>query len=361
MSAVKIGICIPTEEGYEAKWQAAMMQFYELLGTGKYVDGWRRLYEIRRKFFDTDGHLLLPYLAYGKPVWDGTADRSRRLFVFNDGGFGDVFLYCRFLAEASRLNGEIVLAVEPSLRRLLLRLPWIRSIPASKKQTLAAEAFRTGIRPLKSQLNGVDAVCPITMLPYFVGATDTGNAQPPYIKASTLETKRWAKSLPPGRNVGICWRGSNFIPRMVRSVKLTDLALLSRVPGVTWHCLQADATEQELADFPIPLRHYPGRFRDWNSTAGLIAALDMVVTVDTGLANLAGAMGAPVYIALGNLTCWRYGEHPTRTPWYPSARLFRQDEPDNWQPVFSRIAEDLSKHVGHIADNELCFDSTPED
>jgi hypothetical protein len=145
--------------------------------------------------------------------------------------------------------------------------------------------------------------------------------------------------------VGVAWAGNpNYKADHLRSVKLPTLLPLLHTPGVNWIALQKGPSAEELSDLPSDVRIQDGssRDRDLAETAALIATLDLVITTDTCVAHLAGAMGKPVWILLPHLADWRWMQQTETTPWYPSARLFRQSAPGDWAGVISRVLDELS-------------------
>jgi len=129
-----------------------------------------------------------------------------------------------------------------------------------------------------------------------------------------------------------------------RSIELKILQPLLRLSGITWISLQKGPAAEQLAALPGDLFVWDGssRDRDLAETAALVATLDLVVTTDTCIAHLAGAMGKPVWILLPHLADWRWMQEIEATPWYPTARLLRQGEPGDWDGVIERVAADLS-------------------
>jgi len=167
--------------------------------------------------------------------------------------------------------------------------------------------------------------------------------------------------------VGIAWAGNPLYKAdRQRSVNLATLMPLLRAPGVTWIALQKGPTAEELAALPSGVVVWDGssRDRDLAETAALIATLDLVVTTDTCIAHLAGAMARPVWILLPHLSDWRWMQQIETTPWYPTARLFRQSSPGDWAGVLDRVICELSElraaqshWIGYQAKTEI--QSTP--
>jgi hypothetical protein len=167
----------------------------------------------------------------------------------------------------------------------------------------------------------------------------------PYLAADPALTARWRQELGKieGLKIGISWQGErSYAWDPLRSVPLSVFAPLARVPGVRLISLQKGFGAEQIAkvDFPIidfseQLDEAAGPFMD---TAALIKNVDLVVTSDTAIPHLAGALGAPVFLALGTSADWRWLRRREDSPWYPTMRLFRQASPEQWSDVFERIA-----------------------
>jgi hypothetical protein len=151
-------------------------------------------------------------------------------------------------------------------------------------------------------------------------------------------------SFRPGLRVGLAWAGNpKYKADRQRSMKLCTLMPLLRAAPVNWISLQKGEAVGQLADLPpdAPILDGSSRDRDLADTAALIATLDLVISTDTSIAHLAGAMGKPVWILLPHLADWRWMEDMETTPWYPTARLFRQKSPGDWAGVIERVLGEL--------------------
>jgi len=143
----------------------------------------------------------------------------------------------------------------------------------------------------------------------------------------------------------LAWAGNpNYKADRQRSIKLSTLMPLLRTPGLTWIALQKGPPAEELATLPADVHVQDGssRDRDLAETAAQISSLDLVITSDTCIAHLAGAMAKPVWILLPHLADWRWMRQTETTPWYPTARLFRQSAPDDWAGVLKRVIGELN-------------------
>jgi hypothetical protein len=214
----------------------------------------------------------------------------------------------------------VVLECHPGLESILATLPGI-----SRVVTIGAS------------VSEADVYAPLMSVPHLIGL-DAILPQPPYITAPS------PADLGAGLKVGLVWRGNpKHENDRSRSIPLALFKPLAAIAGARFFSLQVGAGREELAvhpDFPI-VDLAPG-IRDFADTARLIAGLDLVVTVDTAVAHLAGAMGKPVWILLARGNDWRWFHGRTDSPWYPTARLFRQGPPRRWEPAIAAAARALA-------------------
>ena len=273
-----------------------------------------------------------------QPLWDGAPLNGRTILLYTEQGLGDTLLFVRFLPRVKERGGNVVLAAPESLHPLLARCAGIDRLVA-----------RNGALP------DFDVHCPLLSLPHVLGTTfATVPAPIPYLHADPERVERWGRELAaiPAFKVGITWQGN---PAIVydreRSIPLARFAPLSRVEGVALFSLQkGPGTEQlselsgelAIADLAERLDRSGGAFED---TAAVLRHLDLVITCDTALAHLAGALGVAVWIALPTVPDWRWFLGRDDSPWYPSVRLFRQTREKSWDEPFQRITEALRKAV----------------
>jgi hypothetical protein len=256
--------------------------------------------------------------------------------LYAERGLGDTIQFSRFACSVAAQGGDVLLEVPPPLRGLLRSLPDVK-------------VARRG-----EALPEYDAHLPLMSVPDVLGATsEAGLGQTPYLFAEPALVAAWAKRLPAGQfRVGIVWQGKPVA--MIdkgRSIPLRAFAPLSRVPGVRLISLQKnEGGEQQTPlarDIPVhalgaDFDAGPDAFLD---SAAIIMNLDLVISSDTASAHLAGALGRPVWIALGHVPEWRWMLDRADTPWYPTARLYRQTVRGDWDEVFARIAADLAAAV----------------
>jgi Flp pilus assembly protein TadD len=264
------------------------------------------------------------------PIWDGSRLAGRSLLVRAEQGFGDTIQFVRFAARLDGMGIKVFVECQPALTALLARAPGVR-------QTCA----RGGAVPR------CDAQIPLASLPRVLGITDTDAVAmtAPYLQADAELKARWRErlALEDGIHIGIAWKGSPGHPQDChRSIAPEQFAALAAVHGVQLVSLQpgqrAPAALHTLEPLPAASDDQPVSFED---TAAIVANLDLVVTCDTAAAHLAGALGVPAWIALPLIPDWRWLLERDDSPWYPSARLFRQTRLNEWSEVFTRIATAL--------------------
>lgn len=269
---------------------------------------------------------------FAQPRWhDGTAGT---VLLWSEQGLGDTLQFCRYAPLVGERH-DVVLQVPPSLVRLLRSLPRVRAVTATNDPVPA-----------------FDAHCPLMSLPLaFCTRLDTIPATIPYLHAEPDQVAHWRARLAPleGLRVGLVWRGNprptnpaaNAIDRR-RSLTLTQFAPLGRVPGVTLVSLQkANDSVVERVPPGITLNDWTDELEDFADTAALVTVLDLVITVDTAVAHLAGALGRPVWILNRYDACWRWLDGRTDSPWYPTARLFRQPRAGDWDSVIDEVGAAL--------------------
>lgn len=300
-----------------------------LLIQGRLAEGWRA-YESR---WEVEGiHPDLP-----APRWTGQPLNGETVLLYAEQGFGDVLQFCRFAPMVAAAGGRVVLVVPKALHRLMLTLGDIAEVIAEED----------GLLP-----RHFDYHCPLMSLPFAFGTTlDTIPFAAGYLRADPALWAGFLKGLP-GLKVGLAWAGKSRTaqPHAVaidkrRSMRLADIAPLLSVPGCSFVSLQLEPPAAQMAGV-AGLINVADRLGDWSDTAGLIAGLDLVITVDTAVAHLAGALGRPVWMLNRLDSCWRWLLGRDDTPWYSSMRQFRQVRRGEWSEVIGRVRAALSERVG---------------
>jgi tetratricopeptide (TPR) repeat protein len=292
---------------------------------GDFERGWAE-YEWRAKLQDAAPHTR----QFSEPRWQGEDLRGRRILLHAEQGFGDTLLAFRFVPLVTARGGRVVVQCPAPL------------LPLLAAQSGIEQAIEDG-QPIPP----VDVQCPLMSLPgVFTTSLETIPATVPYIHAPLDLVEMWRKRLDESTgviNVGLAWSGKPVPPN--RSVPLATLAPLAQFPGVRWHSLQvgAAATEARTPPAGMKLTDWSRQLTDFAQTAGLIANLDLMITIDTAVAHLAGAMGKPTWLMLQYAPDWRWQRSRADSPWYATMRLFRQPRPGDWGEVISRIAAELGR------------------
>ena len=308
--------------------EAHVNRSLSLLKIGQSERGWHA-YEWRKKLEQPFGNR-----SFAKPLWLGKDDISNRtLFVHWEQGFGDTIQFSR-LGELLKARGaRVVMSVQEPLYRLCKQMsPDIEIVTENE----VPAAF--------------DYHCPMVSLPLALGTRlETIPTKSPYLFADEALREAWHRRLPPKTKprVGIVWRGNaKDKTNRRRSVDLATFASLLSA-NVSLISLQKELTEDDAAalrqiDHVVPCG---AELTDFAETAALIDVLDLVISVDTGVAHLAGAMGKQVWILLPYNSDWRWLLDRSDSPWYPTARLFRQDRTRSWKRVIAEIRGALDDFV----------------
>lgn len=297
---------------------------YLQLRHGHFEEGWE-LFESRDWY-----RAMAQQLAF--PRWQGEPLEGRSLLVTYEAGHGDVIQFCRYVPLLKALGAaHISLLCHPALQVLLGMLEGLDAV-CSFDEALPQTSY--------------DFWMPLMSAPHFLGTrADTVPAQLPYLHADPVLGARWAKHLPTLRplRVGLAWKGNpQFENDSDRSLPhLQTLAPLWSVPGVDFVSLQKGAGEADVDACLVqqPLTTLGPQMQHFADAAAIVAQLDLVVTVDTAMAHLAGALGTPCWLLLPwYMTDWRWGAEGARSLWYPGVmRLFRQGPDGDWNPVIAEV------------------------
>ncbi|HEV2947630.1 MAG TPA: DUF6165 family protein, partial [Gemmataceae bacterium] len=298
-----------------------------LLAQGEFLEGWRE-YEWRWKCKD------LPKLGeFSKPVWDGSPLAGRTILLHAEQGLGDTLQFIRYAALVKERGGNVVVQVPKALAKILTGVPGVDHL------VVAGEAVPE-----------FSCHAPLLSLPYIFGTIlETIPANVPYLFADARFVDEWRTKLAPlsGFRVGIAWQGN---PQRAwdhphRSITLAEFAPLSKVEGVRLISLQKGPALDQLKDSGFPVAAVDPSEEEtsgaFTTTAAIMKNLDLVITSDTALAHLAGALAVPVWLALSCAPDWRWLLDREDSPWYPTMRLFRQKTRGDWQEVFMRMADQL--------------------
>jgi len=311
---------------FEAYWREGQAR----LTLGELPEAWRQ-WEYR---------LLLPTSKrreFPRPQWLGDTDLAgKRVFLYAEPGegFGDTIQFARYVPLVARRGAAVTLEVQPALAPLLRQMEGVSRVTAPGE---APADF--------------DYHCPLMSLPFaFKTAMATIPAEMPYLTAPREKIDRWGIRLESGRapRIGIAWSGR---PRQGefrnRPIPLRLLAAILETPGLRFIALQKELREGDAALLQAHPRviNLGPELEDFSDTAAIISLLDLVISVDTSVAHLAGALGKPVWILLQYAADWRWLLERHDSPWYPSARLFRQPKIGDWESVIPRVHDALRSIV----------------
>ncbi|WP_019503035.1 tetratricopeptide repeat protein [Pseudanabaena sp. PCC 6802] len=273
-----------------------------------------------------------PVSSLIQPLWDGSDLAGKSILIHSEQGYGDTIQFIRYLSLLRERNARLVVACPTPLIRLLSHMEGIAAI---------------GDR--YEQLPATDWRIPLMSLPRLFGTTlESIPKRVPYISAPNAPDLEFRA---PHHNihVGLVWASKpGHLTANKRSCPFSLLSLVLSIPGIYFYSLQKDvpSSERHLLDAHhdriTDLGHQIGDFAD---TASLISKMDLIITVDTAVAHLAGAMGKPVWVLLPYASDWRWLLDRDDSPWYPTMRLFRQKQIGNWEGVITRVAMDLRKWI----------------
>jgi len=302
-----------------------------LLLTGKFVEGWAE-YRWRRY----TKKAIYPH-RYEMPRWDGSPFPEKKLFVHYEQGLGDNLQFVRYLPKVKARGGTVIFEVKKSLLGLLRGFPGIDELVEASFNVKPTVEF--------------DFYTSLLDLPRIFGTTlETIPAEVPYLYADPRKVEYWRNKLAEdGFKVGIVWAGSaKHSNDRWRSCVLKRFAPLAKIDGVRLYGLQKGKAAEQVKELAgkMSLMNLADELNDFTDTAGVIENLDLVISVDTAVLHLAGAMGKPVWALLPFAPDWRWMLNRDDSPWYPTMRLFRQRRSGNWDDVFQRVTDELKTITG---------------
>jgi Tfp pilus assembly protein PilF len=307
----------------EARWSESMCR----LLMGDFENGWRQ-YEWRWKQRDYQRDRR----EFSQPLWLGEQEvAGRTILLHAEQGFGDTIQFCRYATLLATRGARVILEVQPPLKSLLARL----SGPAVVLG--AGEA-----------LPDFDLHCPLMSLPLACGTTlETVPAAECYLTADRERVAVWSARLGSTARprVGLVWSGNRAHGNdYARSIALAELLERLDGSGAAFVSLQKDVRPHDRATLAVrpDVLHCGDELRDFDDTAALIESMDLVISVDTSVAHLAGALGKPVWVLLPYAPDWRWLLEREDSPWYPTARLFRQARSGDWDGVLSAVTGALA-------------------
>jgi hypothetical protein len=266
--------------------------------------------------------------GFSQPLWLGEPLNGSRILLHAEQGLGDAIQFARYAPMVAERGATVLLEVHRHLVRLMTTLPGVATVVA-RGQSLPA----------------FDWQCPLMSLPLAFGTTvETIPTRVPYLAAQRDGPGPQRTTAAGTQSVGLVWAGSPAHRRdQRRSIGLDLFTPLTQIDGLRWYSLQKGPAAAALSTPPpgLDLIDLARDIHDFADTAAIVANLDLVVTVDTSVAHLAGAMGKPVWILVPKPSDWRWMLDRDDSPWYPTARLFRQRTPGEWAPVVEQIHQAL--------------------
>ena len=307
----------------EARFNLATTQ----LLTGDFVAGWQG-YEWR--FRRRDWYRTYPH-RFSQPRWDGSPFDGKTVYVHCEQGLGDILQFVRYLPRVKALGGRLVLETIRPMVKLCRRIAAVDQVVEPNKEERPAIDF--------------DYYIPLLSLPAVFNTTlDTIPNHIPYLSTTPEDLQRWRSRISQkGLRIGLVWAGTSTDPR--RACPLAWFTPLTRLKNAFFYGLQKGIAAEQIEVEGLPqgmrLTNLGQEFEDFADTAAVIAQMDLVISIDTSVAHLAGAMGKPLWLLLPDIPDWRWLLDRSDSPWYPTARLFRQKRPGDWQPVIQSIADEL--------------------
>ncbi len=273
-----------------------------------------------------------PYLS-----WNGKASlKDKNVVVYQEQGLGDIIQFCRYLPLLEAMDARVTFLVANKLHTL------IRSL-------------RSGVRLVEHfpEENEIDFEIPLLSLPRLLQTNmETIPSSDAYLYAEQRKIEYWHKHLDSRKfKIGICWQGSTEIIDLGRSFPLSTFKSISEIAGVELISLHKGEGEKQIEDANFSLTTLGPKFDvgedAFIDTAAVMMSCDLIITSDTAVAHLAGALGCKVWVALKYIPDWRWMLERPDTPWYPSMRLYRQDKAGDWDSVFRLIKQDVVKHINN--------------
>lgn len=304
-----------------------------LLMKGAFEEGWK---EYGWRFKSKEIADLIGYRDMGIPDWDGSSLKGMTILIQSEQGMGDQIQFARYIPRLKEMGARVVFECHKEL------IPLFESYEGIDRIVEKPYDRDSGENP--------DVCTQIINVPRIFN-TNLNNmiSDVPYLEANPAIVNKWRSRFDSNLfNIGIVWAGNpNHRNDRNRSCKLENFDLLSSIPGIAFFSLQKNSVKDNSSGLPsgVEVVNLGGYLSDFGDTAAIITCLDLVITVDTSVAHLAGALGRQVWTLIPYIPDWRWMLDRNDSPWYPTMRLYRQNETGNWQNVFSRILEDLKGYI----------------
>jgi tetratricopeptide (TPR) repeat protein len=317
----------------EAHWDKA----FACLLMGNFADGWRE-YEWRLRRGKQTAR------RFTQPAWDGSPLQGKTILVQDEQGLGDTFQFIRFLKPLRDSGARVILECRPGMGAIL---------QGCSGHDLLIE--RTSPRAIPDI--DFDVYTYLLSLPYYLHTRSREDipCQTPYLTASRELMRRWGDKLgqEPGFKIGICWAGSpDHTNEARRDCPLAEFSVIAAIPGVRLYSLQKGPGNNQAHQLPrgmelTRLDVVLDRHAKFVDTAAVMKNLDLVITVDTAIAHLAGALGCRVWTLIPDSPDWRWLLEGEESAWYPSMRLFRQTRKGDWNQVLQRVRRAVIELMGN--------------
>jgi tetratricopeptide (TPR) repeat protein len=316
--------------------KALLLMTLEDLPTGLPLFEWRWRMSTRRASPSRAARVAARPIWLGKPSIAG-----KTLLIYLEQGLGDVIQFCRYAPLAAKSGARVIVEVQPSLTALMATLPGVSQVVSEQ-----------------DKLPDHDFCCPMMSLPLAFGTTvSTIPADVPYLHADAGRASAWKARLSglKGRRIGLAWGAGSRLgdSELValehrKTIPLTALAPLAAITGCDFVSLQLGEAAAQAASPPagMIIHDLTTNINDFSDTAALMENLDLVISVCTSTAHLAGALGKPVWLLNRFDTDWRWFLNRGESPWYPTMRIFRQPQPSDWASVVRSVADALRLFAG---------------
>ena len=315
--------------------EAHVNMSFVLLLSGKLNQGWQE-YEWRWGLEDSFDDMSYSYI----PLWNGSDVSNRTILIHAEQGFGDAIQFIRYIPMVANRGAKIIVDCPKELISLFSNMEDIKQV-----------ILRTDYDDIDID---VDVRCPLLSLPYIFRTTiDTIPSDVPYLIADTALIQKWRERLSKdnsnAKKIGLVWAGSSSNKKLRRSYSLSLFSPLSETEDVTFYSLQKGEVSKQAKDSPFGMRliDYTEEINDFSDTAAIIESLDLVISIDTAVAHLTGALGKPVWTLLPFSPDWRWMLNRGDSPWYPTMRLFRQPSRGDWETVIVKVKDELQKWLGN--------------
>ena len=305
----------------DALWNKSLL----LLLIGDFEQGWK-LYEWRRN--RSDASLITPFAA---PLWLGREDlRGKRILLHAEQGLGDTIQFSRYAKQIAADGAIVILAVPQSLRALLTTIDGVGEVVSPGDPTPQ-----------------FDYQCPVMSLPFAMKTSlSSVPCEIPYLKVEPAWVAKWSARLGPRTRPRIGFAWSTTTAGENRSLPLTRLTPLFALP-LEWICLQKDISENDCVELDklTRVRRFDTQIVDFSDTAALAQLCDLVISIDTAVAHVAGALGKPLWVVLPFASEWRWLIDRSDSPWYATARLFRTTAAGDWSGTIHRVEQQLKARM----------------